>query len=230
MMTAGGDRPRPNLAGTLDSDVLPTLEVREFTVRTAEWIRVSFTQPFSRDPVVVVAPTKGKGPAAIRVRKITTTGFSAIIAKPPKSGKVEPGQSDESMQVSYLAVLPGVHELNGVWMEAGRTNTKDVKFGKKCSPAGLKQDPWGEIEETRFEHTFTRPPALLTTIQTVNNEKGLPSNSRPWLTVAVQRVNEDSTKVALERSETTEYGKVDEREKVGWIAIEQGIHTLLGST
>lgn len=103
--------------------------------------------------------------------------------------------------------------------------------------------------------------------------------------VAVQRVNEDSTKaeasefprsrldivarldgsrieVALEMSETTEYGKaergswegmrmmgmsewkaaprkspsvragpqVDEREKVGWIAIEQGIHTLLGST
>ncbi|CAK9081600.1 Hypothetical protein (Fragment), partial [Durusdinium trenchii] len=161
--------------------VLPTLEVHEFP---------------------------GKGPAAIRLKDITAIGFSAIIAKPPKSGKVEPG---------------------------------------------LKQDPWGEIEETRFEHTFTRPPALLTTIQTVNNEKGLPSNSRPWLTVAVQRVNEDSTKaeasefprsrldivarldgsrieVALEMSETTEYGKVDEREKVGWIAIEQGIHTLLGST
>ncbi|CAK8998162.1 Hypothetical protein (Fragment) [Durusdinium trenchii] len=75
-----------------------------------------------------------------------------------------------------------------------------------------------------------RPPALLTTIQTVNNEKGLPSNSRPWLTVAVQRVNVDSTRVALEMSETTPYGKVDQPERVGWIAIEQGIHTLLGST
>ena len=88
------------------------MEVREFTVRTAEWIRVSFTQPFSRDPVVVVAPTKGKGPAAIRVRKITTTGFSAIIAKPPKSGKVEPGGEDREnapvriTSLTYSIVFP----------------------------------------------------------------------------------------------------------------------------
>ena len=71
------------------------MEIQNFIVRTARWIRVAFTQPFSRVPVVVVAPTKGQGPAAIRVKDITTTGFSAIIAKPPKSGKVEPGGGED---------------------------------------------------------------------------------------------------------------------------------------
>ena len=54
----------------------------------------------------------------------------------------------------------------------------------RATNRGLREDSWNAIRETRFEHTFMRPPALLTTIQTVNNEKGLPSNSRPWLTVA----------------------------------------------
>ncbi|CAK9056799.1 Hypothetical protein (Fragment), partial [Durusdinium trenchii] len=110
------------------------------------------------------------------------------------------------MTVSFLAMLPGAHQLNGVWLEAGRTNTRRLKFGRNCKAPGLKNSDSG-WQETRFAHTFTTPPAFLTTIQTVRNERGLPSNSRPWFTVAADGVNVDGALVALEMSETTSFGK-----------------------
>eukprot|EP00913_Durusdinium_trenchii_P009586 g9006.t1 len=106
---------------------------------------------------------------------------------------------------------------------------RNLKFGKKCKPDGLKPSDWGRIEfgqafQNQLNEPPAGPPALLTTIQTTRNEKGLPSNSKPWLTVAVKEVRTDHAKVALHMSETSRYGKVTKREQVGWIAVKQGIY------
>ena len=46
---------------------------------------------------------------------------------------------------------------------------------------GIASSKWDKIA---FAHAFASPPAFLTSIQTLNNENGLPaSSSEPWFTV-----------------------------------------------
>ena len=88
-----------------------TLEVREVTVSN-QWVNVAFTLPFAEVPVVVMSPTTSstgsQDPAAIRIKDISVDGFSAIIAKPPNTPTTQ-----ETMTVTFLAVLPGARQLPG---------------------------------------------------------------------------------------------------------------------
>ena len=79
--------------------------------------------------------------------------------------------------------------------------------------------------------SFSSAPALLTTIQTMNNEIGdVPSEpSAPWLTVATKNVETSGAKVALERSQVNT-GSINVKEKIGYLAIETGSGSFLDSS
>lgn len=116
-------------------------------------------------------------------------------------------------------------------MEVGTKSTRRLIYNrKKCKARGIPRKKWQKIS---FAHEFASPPAFLTSIQTLNNENGLPeTSSEPWFTVGVNRVKEAEAWVSLEMAETSEHGgaQVDQDEVVGYIAIEDGVATLQSST
>lgn len=112
-------------------------------------------------------------------------------------------------------------------MEAGTISTQKLAYSTKCLGSGLPAISWEKIS---FAHQFPAPPAFLSSIQTVNNENGLPSNSQPWLTVSLNSVKVNEAWVALDRAETTRYGQVNQDEVVGYIAIQGGSATLQSTT
>jgi len=171
----------------------------------------------------VTAPTEDfSGPASVRLTDVTTTGFKAVVA-------VSPGTtvSSGTMDVSFLAVAPGLHQLpgaNGLWLEAGTISTKKVQQGKKCRDKGMSRS-WSKVD---FSHSFAEPPAFLSTVQTTNNEIALPTGtSQPWFTVATNSVHNADAWVSLDLSETGQVSvphvKVDE--VIGWVAMQKGSYT-----
>jgi len=116
-------------------------------------------------------------------------------------------------------------------VEVGTKSTHRLVYShKKCTASGIASKQWQKIS---FAHAFASPPAFLTSIQTLNNENGLPgSSSEPWFTVGVNSVKDVEAWVSLEMAETSEHGgaQVDQDEVVGYIAIEGGVATLQSST
>jgi len=202
------------------------MEISNVTLQSGMWTSLSFTYPFAAVPVVVITPSaEGAEPASIRIKDVTTTGFLAVVAKPIGSSVMH-----AAMTATFVAVVPGRRQLPGsaTWLEAGRTSTSHIIAGS-CTPAGL-QTSWQKVA---FQNPFSNPPAFLTTIQTANNEVGLPAgNSQPWFTVGVNSVNADDAWVSLEMAETSEHGglNISQDEVVGWIAITRGTDSLQGAT
>eukprot|EP00435_Cladocopium_sp_Y103_P035505 s2435_g9.t1 len=149
-------------------------------------------------------------------------------------------QADEGCDLSavtFLAAAVGVRQVGGLWVEAGTKSTRRLMYQvKKCMAKGIPDATWEKIS---FAHDFASPPAFLTSIQTLNNENGLPEkNSEPWFTGRdatrrnTTRRSPLSAEVSLEMAETSEHGgaQVNQDEVVGYIAIEYGVATLQSST
>jgi len=75
-----------------------------------------------------------------------------------------------------------------------------------------------------FTAPFLAAPAVLTAIQTMNNEKGsVPRKvSVPFLNVAVKGVSNSGMNVGLERAEAGNKGEVVDAEMIGYVAMEAG--------
>lgn len=193
-------------------------------VSGASWSTFLFQGAFSDVPIVVVLPSsEGSDPAAVRLRGISASGFEAKV--------VEPAGNDGThvdMNVTYLAALPGVRLLGGtgLMLEAGRISTKKVQAGGQCRLSGLTPS-WEDIS---FVQGFSSAPALLTTVQTLNNEQNdiTTQFSQPWLTVAVRDLKSTSARLALELAETSMQGPglQMQAEDIGYVALEQGTGVL----
>ena len=180
---------------------------------TAAFTPITFRQPFSVPPVVIVMPTKSAiDPFSVRIRNVSTTGFEAAVVFPDGTSSAAP-----SMDLHYLAVPAGIHTLGGSTLEVGTLNT--TAFQSKFGGAS-----WSNIS---FAGGFTQAPALLTSIQTMANEPtpSLSTPSVPWMTVAVRNVNASSAQMALERAETTT-GSITVAETIGYVAISNNSNTV----
>jgi hypothetical protein len=170
----------------------------------------TFSNTFSQRPVVVaMMTTTGPHPARMRVFDVTTTGFSAIVAEPANEDGPHLG-----FTASYVAMLPGVHTLQGLQVEAGRITTS----GTIERPTNIV----GSSTTINFQSEFGSPPAFLSAIQTRNNNpagQNLASWS-PFLGVATLEVTNEHGDVILEKHEVG--GDVTETEEIGWIAMEPG--------
>eukprot|EP00928_Gymnodinium_smaydae_P073646 TRINITY_DN5680_c0_g1_i1.p2 TRINITY_DN5680_c0_g1~~TRINITY_DN5680_c0_g1_i1.p2 ORF type:complete len:387 (-),score=65.37 TRINITY_DN5680_c0_g1_i1:80-1240(-) len=176
-----------------------------------------FAEAFQTVPIVVItANTRGPHPAVIRVKDVTTTGFTAVITEP-----VGEDGPHADMDVAYVAVVPGIHTLpDGRTVVAGSLDTVKDVMSWRCKDGGAPQ----EWETLKFEKPFDKPPAIVSTIQTMANEVNqVPKKpSMPFLTVAMKELNAGSVKVSLERAEGGKFGGVTTPEKIGYIAFEAG--------
>lgn len=214
-------------SSTAGGPAATSLEVRSVVVSGTSWSKFSFEGAFSDVPVVVVLPSsEGSDPAAVRIRGINASGFEAAV--------VEPAGNDGThvdMNVTYLAARPGVRLLGGTGLmfEAGRISTKKVQAGAQCRLPGLTPS-WETIS---FVQGFSSTPALLTTVQTLNNENNdvTAQFSQPWLTVAVTDLKSTSARLALELAETSMQGPglQMQEEDIGYVALEQGTGVLQSS-
>lgn len=220
-------------AGNADStDEPPPIEVGTFAMTTGrQWESVTFSGSFSEAPVVVVMPTTdGSNPCTIYIKDVTATGFKAAPAEPYQKDGPHPAWSPET--ISYIAVASGTWELSGKKFVAGKKDTKLQKYSDKKTTAMTGDGDWDSVA---LGDGFSTIPALLTQIQTTNNNAGFTATTyaEPFLTVACQSVSTHAASLALERLEVANYGTVTQDETIGWIAIETGTGAFLlpsGST
>lgn len=178
------------------------------------WVPIQFQTPFSDTPVVIVSPGPSPGgqPFTIRIREVTNLGFLAQIVEP--SGGHDPDHL--SVDITYMAVERGVHGLpDGSFLIADITNTTAQQFG-------LNFNQQGSWESVQFDVEYPDSPAVVSQIQTMNNEQnlaGIPQlASVPFLTAAISDVQPNGFQIALERSEALP-GEVAVPESIGWVAI-----------
>lgn len=172
---------------------------------------ISFQQAFNFVPVVVVVPTTDNaGPDSVRIRSITTTGFEVAVVYPDGAGGTNAG-----MDVHYIAMEPGFYSLGSGNLIAGRVSTGSQQ-GKN-----VPGNSWTNIS---FGSAFSQAPAVLTSVQTTNNENpmDLATPSRPWLQVATRNVSAGGMDIALERGETST-GTVSSNEEIGYIAFSPAV-------
>jgi len=101
-----------------------------------QYVTHTFIKPFSAVPVVpAVMSCVGDDPAEVRIFDITKNGFKATVAEP--TGEDGPHKSEK---VNFMAVVPGVHVVNGLMVAAGTATTNATvtarKFSKKNEGVG----------------------------------------------------------------------------------------------
>jgi hypothetical protein len=182
------------------------------------WVPIQFQTPFSGSPVVIVSPGPSPGgqPFTIRIREVTNVGFLAQIVEP--TGGHSPDHL--SVDITYMAVERGVHGLpDGSFLIADITDTTAQQLG-------LNFNQQGSWESVQFDVEYPAPPAVVSQIQTMNNEQnlnGIPQlASVPFLTAAISNVQPNGFQVALERSEVL-LGEVVVPESIGWVAISGNV-------
>jgi len=204
----------PNVSHALE------IETRQVTLPSTiggppnVWVPIQFQTPFSDTPVVIVSPGPSPGgqPFTIRIREVTNVGFLAQIVEP--SGGHDPDHL--SVNITYMAVERGVHGLpDGSFLIADIADTTAQQFG-------LNFNQQGSWEPVQFDVEYPSTPAVVSQIQTMNNEQnlaGIPQlASVPFLTAAISDVQPNGFQIALERSEALP-GEVAVPESIGWVAI-----------
>lgn len=189
------------------------------TTRSLGFTNVTFSNAFESTPLIFpMATIDGVPPAHLRIKNVTTTGFD--IAQVEPVGEVG---GHDSMDVDYIAVVPGTHQLPDMTVfEAGSlsTNATLAGSGSQTGPTTLT-----------FANTFGATPALLMQVQSLSNEPGLdPSSpSSPWITTAVESVSGGSAQVGIERGETQAVEGVVAlaNEQLGYLIMDSGVNVTL---
>ena len=183
------------------------------------WTTVTLQQNYT-DPVVFAMPTEAPGysgsvPAALRVKNVTSTSFD--IVQLAGTASADTNSTHAAMSVSYFVIEKGQHSLNGVKIEAGSIDTSKQQHGSGVS--GTKG--WDSVN---FTSLFSATPALLTMVQTINNQSGLDPDtvSSPWLVSAVKNLEAGSFDVALERAEVAR-GDITTDETIAYVAVDANV-------
>ncbi len=175
---------------------------------------ITFRQTYDTIPLVfVLATSQGGDSAALRIKDVTTTGFTIYSVEPDGND----GPHARMTSVPYIAIEPGTHTLpDGTTLVAQSIQTQ--RFQSKL----LAGSSW----ESVALGGFSTAPTVLAQIQTANNERvdlPVPSAvSQPWMSVAVRGVSAAGFELALERSETTT-GTIVLDESIAYLAIDSGL-------
>ena len=175
------------------------------TIDDPTWTHVDFAKPFATKPVIfMVTDINGPNPASVRIKNVTKFGFDVTIAEPQGMDGPHVDQN-----VSFIAVNPGLHKLDGHIIEVGTIGTKKVQGNYANGDIG-----WQKVDTVaRFCQ-----PAILANIQTLNNEQNpIPQKpSKPWMTAVIKVDESKNIYMALDRSETSN-AKVEDPETIGYM-------------
>lgn len=190
------------------------------TANSPEFTSVCFDTPFPEAPLVFSLPTTADDDdrLALRIRNVTGTGFEiAQVESPIATDQDLPVQAGNvSQTVDFLAIPEGDYNLDdGSKMSVGSLSTKEFQ-GKNIDD----DEGWFTISFTE-DLEFSQTPAIIASIQTMNNETIPFPNSTPFLATAVSDVDNTKFKIALERGETSG-GELASDETIGFIAITPG--------
>ena len=182
------------------------------------WQTMRFAEAFDEAPVVVaMTTTQGSTPAKIRIRGVTNASFEVCLSETWETDN--PGHNP--MYASLIAASLGVHRLpDGRIFEAGFADTTQ-RQAARCRPLDFPNTGW---ESVYFAHSFLAPPALLTQVQTANNEV----SSRPaipWLVVGVSSVTSSQASLALDSVVVFDGGQINVPERIGYIAFDSAAST-----
>ena len=201
------------------------------TVDDPSFTHVCFDEPFSEVPVVFSLPTTASNAdrLALRIRNVTVNGFD-IAQVESRVGRQSPvPEGNPSQTIDFLAIVEGDYDLDGG--AKMRVSTLETKTFQGREFNGNSRG-WDTI--STVDLGFSQSPAIIASIQTMNNE---PNNnhssgpfpySEPFLATTIRNVNNNSFQMALERGETNS-GTITNNETIGYIAISSGIQGSLAS-
>lgn len=177
-----------------------------------DFFQVSFDQTYGMRPVVVARLEGGSDARLVRIRNVTTTGFEAVVINTLGSDT-----GLEGLNLRYLAVTPGVHELpSGGVLEAGRTTTD--------SAVGASASSWQQVG---LRGSFDTP-LVLADLQSFNTAVGTPaSDSVTWFGAAVGKRESAQIQLASEAALLDPSTVALGPETIGYVVLEQGSEGIL---
>ncbi len=187
------------------------------TAQVPEFTSVCFDTPFSEVPRVFSLPTTASDSdrLALRIRNVTETGFEIAQVESEEEANPSVPAGNVSQTIDFLAIVEGDYTLNGgANMRVSSLNTQAFQ-AKRVS---------GSFWETvsTADLTFSQSPAIIASIQTMNNETTAFPISTPFLATAISNVTNTQFRIALERAET-DSGTLNANENIAYIAITPGI-------
>ena len=193
------------------------------TTDKPSFTHVCFDTPFSVAPVVFSLPTTASNSdrLALRISNVTENGFDIAQVESPEKANPSAPAGNIAQTVDFLAIVEGDYDLDGG--AKMRVNTIDTKRFQGRSFSGSS---WGTIDITDLG--FSQPPAIIASIQTMNNEPNVNNPdgpfpiSEPFLVTAMKSVTKTQFNIALERAETNT-GTIASNETIGYLAITQGV-------
>ena len=158
----------------------------------ASWHQMVFDTKFETRPVVAMGPLSYNGgdPSTIRIRNVTKEGFQFQIDE----WDYRDGSHTEE-NLSYLAVHPGLLDLDGIPAIAGRL-----------------EGVGGTLQSFTFDKPFQSPPVMLFQIEA--------SNTSPALVVRPRRITAKGFQVRIQAEEANRT-RLTPR-PVHFIALEPG--------
>jgi hypothetical protein len=184
----------------------------------------AFEMVFAHKPIVVASmSSNGPHSAHVSVFDITTDGFKYAVQEPAGwDGK------HVSETVTFVAAVPGTSTLiEGMTMQAGVISTLETTGQMSVFSAETGAQGGNTVTGNYVEHTFAEAyaaiPALLTGVQTMNNQDlgDAVALRKPWMVPAVTSLDASGFKVSLDRCEAVG-GVVSLAEEIGYIAITPG--------
>ena len=186
----------------------------------AQWTAVNFPNPFNATPVIFTLPTdETSEPTSVRVRNTSINGFEIAAINPPGSAP-PPGP----MTVDYIAIVPGTHTTSS-------GDTFEVAQRNITNRVGRNDGSGDSYASQSFSSSFSSAPAVITQIQSINNEVNLEPTriSEPWMTVAMRNLSSGSMQWAIDRAETRT-GTVSNAETIAYFAVRDTTNGQLTAT
>ena len=189
------------------------------TASSPEFTSVCFDTPFPEAPLVFSLPTTADDDdrLALRIRNVTSTGFEIAQVESPVTTdeNVPEPAGNVSQTVDFLAIPEGDYTLDdGSKMSVSSLSTNEFQ-------GDLTGGSQGWVTISTADLGFSQAPAIIASIQTMNNEADPFPISTPFLATAVSDVDNTKFNIALERGETSS-GVLDNNETIGFIAITPG--------
>ena len=191
-----------NVSGGSDAlDITVQFAVEQGTVSARhKWTTVTFSEDFVH-PVVVAGPATNNdsSPGVVRVKRVTANSFKVRF----REWKYLDGRH-KSENIHWLAVERGTWDLGGgKQLVAGTLKTSNTNMK---APTRL-----------RFNSAFGSTPVVIAQVQTCNDSDAV--------TDRISGVRASRFKVALQEEEA---GGNHKRERVGYIALSQGVSEITG--
>jgi hypothetical protein len=186
------------------------------TAQTPAFTAVCFDTPFTEVPSVFSLPATADDSdrLALRIRNVTRNGFDIAQVQSPDEANPSPPDGNVAQTVDFLAIVQGDYNLDGgAKMRVSSLNTQ------RFQGSIISGSSWETISTADL--VFSQTPAIIASIQTMNNETNPFPISAPFLATTIENVTETEFRIALERAKT-DSGTLTTDEMISYIAISPG--------